>query len=137
MALVPASTMYLVVPPRLEKQYLLLSPLITSRDLPIVIDILCNNFGISIIDLQKINYPKFLYDSPTYLEMNRNLCFFKVRGSTYNIEVGFVMKIARESLLSKFKTTEKKLVNALSHLSQDFGSLFYLTRTASEHSLVR
>ena len=62
--------------------------------------------------------------------MNRNLCFFKVRGSTYNIEVGFVMKIARESLSSKFKTTEKKLVNALSHLSQDFGSLFYLTKTA-------
>lgn len=129
--------MYLVVPPRLEKHYLLLSPLITSRDLPLVIDVLCNNYGISIIDLQKINYSKFQHDSPEFLDLNRNLCLFNIRGSTYNIEVGFVMKIARESLISTFKTAEAKLQKALINLPQDFGKLFYYTKNHKEFSLVR
>jgi hypothetical protein len=71
-----------------------------------VIEVLCNGYGISIIDIQKINYAKFQHDAPEYLKLNRNLCFFKVRGNTYNIEVGFVLKLARESLLSKFKSSE-------------------------------
>lgn len=56
--MIPYSTMYLVVPSRIEKQYLFLSPLITARELPAVIEVLANEYAISIIDIQKINYQK-------------------------------------------------------------------------------
>lgn len=43
-------TMYLVVPPALEKELLFVSPLITARDLPTVIAKLTEN-GVSVLDI--------------------------------------------------------------------------------------
>lgn len=54
---VPVSTMYLVVPPKIEKQFLFLSPMITSRELPRVLHVL-TEFGVSILDIQRINFEK-------------------------------------------------------------------------------
>lgn len=81
--MVPYSTMYLVVPPRIEKQFLFLSPLITARELPAVIEVLANEFSISILDIQKINYQKLQYESNAISKLNKNFSFFKLRGNTY------------------------------------------------------
>ena len=76
--------MYLVVPPRLEKQFLFLSPLVSALELPTVLSLLAD-LGITVLDLQKINYEKFLYESESIQQLNKNLALFKVRGTTFNI----------------------------------------------------
>jgi hypothetical protein len=61
--------------------------------------VLANECGISILDIQKVNYAKLKYEEDPFHKLNRSFCFFKVRGNTYNIEVGFVLRISRESLI--------------------------------------
>ena len=58
---VPMNTMYIVVPARVEKQYMFISPLITTKQLPSVLQVL-TDFGVTVLDIQKINYEKFLYE---------------------------------------------------------------------------
>ena len=41
--------MYLVVPPKIEKQFLFLSPLVTTRELPMIIKTL-SEFGVTVLD---------------------------------------------------------------------------------------
>jgi len=96
---VPISTMYLVVPPKIEKQSLFLSPLVTTRELPNVLQILVD-YGVTILELQKINYERFNYEGEGIsTQLNRHFGLFRIRGTTYQIPVGFVIKVARESLL--------------------------------------
>jgi hypothetical protein len=89
--------MYVVTPPAIEKQYLFLSPLITTRELPEILNKITEN-GITILDIQKIDYSKFEYDSGDFSKFNKDMCLFKLRGTTYNLHVGYVMKLARENL---------------------------------------
>ena len=56
------NTMYIVAPPKLEKQYLFLSPLLTMKEVPDIIQKLSEN-GISVLDIQKIDFQKLEYDS--------------------------------------------------------------------------
>jgi hypothetical protein len=53
--------MYMVVPPKTEKQLLFLSPLVTARELPGVLQTLAD-YGVTVLDLQKINYDRFNYE---------------------------------------------------------------------------
>jgi hypothetical protein len=67
--------MYVVVPPRIEKQYLFLSPLITQADLNQVLQILSEN-GTTILDIQKIDYNKLQYDSGDMSTFNKDMSYF-------------------------------------------------------------
>lgn len=129
--------MYLVIPPRLEKQFLFLSPLVTTRDLPSLIQILTDS-GLSILDIQKVNYEKLAYEGQGLSCLNRNLCLFRVRGSTLLIPVGFVIKVARENLVQSFEgKVEKRLGRALDHLDRTYGDLVYMTRATKEYKIIR
>jgi|LauGreDrversion4_2_1035121.scaffolds.fasta_scaffold386639_2 hypothetical protein len=97
--MVPLSTMYLVVPPKTGKQFLFLSPLVTANELPRILQVL-SELGISILDIQRINYEKFQYEGESMsTRINKKLCVFKVRGSSILNPVGFVLKLAREGLI--------------------------------------
>ena len=90
--------MYLVVPPRIEKHVLFLSPALTTRDLPVVIQTLTEN-GVSIMDIQRIDFDRLQYEGDQMSRtFNRLYGLFRIRGSTYQIPTGFVLKLASESL---------------------------------------
>ena len=74
-----------------------LSPYITSKELPIVVNALLD-IGITILDIQRIDYTKLQYDNGDFSTFNKDNCFFKVRGTTFNFKVGFILKLAREDL---------------------------------------
>lgn len=130
--------MYLVVPPKIEKQFLFLSPMITAKELPKLLSIL-TEFGVSLLDIQKINYEKLQYEGEVMSSrLNRNLSLFKVRGSTLLIQVGFVIKVAREGLVQKYKSKiGQKLDQSLDGLNREYGGLFYMTNSEKEYKTVR
>ena len=130
--------MYLVVPPRIEKQFLFLSPLVTTRELPCILQTL-SEYGVTILELQKINYERFQYEGEGIHEaLNRHLCLFRVRGSSLLIPVGFVLKVARESLVQKYLSkVESILKKSISHLDHKYGGLVYMTQSDKEYKVVR
>ena len=69
----------------------------TVREIPEIIQKLSEN-GISILDMQKIDYHKLEYDSGNFSRFNKSHCYFSVRGSNFNIHIGYVLKISRENL---------------------------------------
>jgi hypothetical protein len=69
---------------------------------------------------------------------NRNFGLFRIRGSTYQIPTGFVLKIAREGLTQKYKSRIiPKVAEFLGHLDQQYGSLLYLTSSDKEYKTVK
>jgi hypothetical protein len=130
--------MYLVVPPKIEKHFLFLSPYVTARDLPKLLHLL-TEFGISVLDIQKINYEKLQYEGePMASNLNKNLCLFKVRGSILQIPIGFVLKVAREGLvqsyIGKVHASMQKLLDAKFPTE---GGLVFLTSSEKEYKLLR
>lgn len=53
--------MYLLVPPKVELKYLLISPGVQSKDLGVILEKLASN-GISILDMQRLDYANLQYD---------------------------------------------------------------------------
>lgn len=75
--------MYLVVPPKTEKHILFLSPVVTTRELPLILQTL-STYGFTVIDLQRLNFDRLQYEGIEMSEQfNRNFGLFKIRGSTY------------------------------------------------------
>lgn len=68
---------------------------------------------------------------------NKNLCFFKVRGYTYNVEIGYVMKLARESLISKFAVAVKRINKRFEHINRTYGDFLHLTSNPKELKIVK
>lgn len=130
--------MYLVVPPRIEKQFLFLSPLVTSRELPSILGVLCE-FGVSVLDIQCINYEKLQYEGEGMSsKLNKHLCLFKVRGSTLLIPVGFVIKVSREALVQSYiGKMEKRIARSVDNLDTTYGGAFYLSTSDKEYKVVR
>ena len=60
-----------------------------------------------------------------------------MRGTPYQVEIGFVLKLARESLISKLNLASKKLDGILSHLSTSFGTLYCSTRSPKEYKILK
>jgi hypothetical protein len=89
--------MYTIVPGPIEKHVIFLSPLVTTDFLPVVLQRLAEN-SITICDVQKIDFSRLPYEAGTIQELNRNDCNFEVRGSTYNIQIGTMVRVARENL---------------------------------------
>jgi nucleoside diphosphate kinase len=144
---VPMSTTYLVVPPRVEKQFLFLSPLVTARELPQVLQVLCD-FGVSLLDIQKINYERLQYEGePMNSAFNKNLCLFKLRGSTLLIPVGFVLKLSREALVRCYKgKLSARISRSLKHLQEQSaryitngatGAAAYMSSSEKEYKVLR
>lgn len=75
-------------------------------------------YGVSILDIQKVNYEKLQYEGDQMSShLNRNICLFKVRGSTLLIPVGFVLKLSREGLVSSYRSKiQQALEKSLDHL---------------------
>ena len=130
--------MYMVVPPKTEKHILFLSPVVTTRELPLILQTLCN-FGVTVIDIQRINFDRLQYEGDQMSQhFNRNFGLFRIRGSTYQIPTGFVLKIAREGLTQKYKSRIiPKVAEFLGHLDQQYGSLLYLTSSDKEYKTVK
>ena len=121
--------MYLVVPPKTEKQVLFLSPLVTARELPGVLQTLVD-YGVTVLDLQKINYDRFSYEGEGLsAHLNRHFGLVRLRGTTYQIPVGFVLKVARESLLQKYRSKIASRIDhqVLGHIDRQYGGVMYLT----------
>jgi len=58
------------------------------------------DYGVTILEVQRINYDRFNYEGEgVSTHLNRHFGLFKIRGTTYQIPIGFVIKVARESLL--------------------------------------
>jgi hypothetical protein len=63
---------------------------------------------------------------------------FRIRGSTYQIPTGFVLKIAREGLTQKYKSRIiPKVAQFLGHLDHHYGALMYLTNSEKEYKTVK
>lgn len=70
--------------------------------------------------------------------LNRNLSFFRVRGSTLQVQVGFVIKVAREGLVNKYRSKIAwRLDQALDGLNREYGGLLYMTNAEKEYKIVR
>ena len=131
--------MYLVVPPKTEKQIMFLSPLVTTRELPGILQTLVD-YGVTILDLQKINYDRFNYEGEGLsTQLNRHFGLFKLRGTTYQIPVGFVLKLARESLQQKYRSKIAFRIDqqVLGHLDRQYGGVMYLTQSEKEYKVVK
>lgn len=83
--------------------------------------------GVTVLDIQKVDYKKLQYDNGEMQHFNKDMCFFKLRGSTYSIQVGFVLKLARENLLVQFENVNKSLNKYFQNIDFQYGSIFAIT----------
>jgi hypothetical protein len=89
--------MYTVVPPPITKHYILVSPLIGNDQLPQVLQRLAES-SVTVLDVQKIDFSRLSYEGGAIQNLLRSNCNFQVRGTRINLEVGFMLRVARENL---------------------------------------
>ena len=123
----------LIAPTNVAKHLMFLSPNLPAHKIPVVLQRL-SNMGVSVLDLQMIDFSKLQYHAQTISQFSRE-GFNNIRGRTFKFQVGYVIKISRENLKSHFlssrKYWERDLDGALDEHSLD--QLFFLTNTNDEY----
>ena len=90
----------MIVPNRIEKHLLMLSPYLPASKLPLILQRLAT-LGITVLDIQKLDYSQFQYLNGGIEDLKRE-SFITSRGRTFKSEVGYVLRLARENLRSHF-----------------------------------
>ena len=73
-----------------------LSPSVPSERLPAILQMF-TSMGITVLDIQKIDFSQFQYMAGQIEQLQRDTCSF-VRGKSFKSEIGYVIKLARENL---------------------------------------
>lgn len=97
----------LVAPSAIEKQFLFLSPYITTSKLPAIL-LRLSLLGVTVLDIQKLEFSKLQYNAGNIDRLKRE-AVFQLRGKSFVTDVGFVLKVCRENLASHFKSQQKRL----------------------------
>ena len=70
--------------------------------------------------------------------LRRESCLVRVRGSTILVQVGFVIKVAREALVSRFKGKIRgRIMKQLAHIDGGAEGLVYMTQGDKEYKIVK
>ena len=123
----------MIVPSRIEKHLLMLSPCLPSSRLPVILQRLAV-LGVSLLDIQKLDFSKLQYMSGNIENLNRE-AFVTLRGRTFKTEVGYVLRLARENLRSHFLCQTKALQRDLEGLLEEHtvDQLLFLTSSEDEY----
>lgn len=126
----------MIVPCRIEKHLLMLSPCLPSSRLPVILQRLAV-LGVSLLDIQKLDFSKLQYMSGNIGALNRE-AFVTLRGRTFKTEVGYVLRLARENLRSHFLCQTKALQRDLEGLLEEHSidQLLFLTSSQDEYKRV-
>lgn len=125
-----------IVPNRIEKHLLMLSPYLPASKLPLILQRLAT-LGITVLDIQKLDYSQFQYLNGGIEDLKRE-SFITLRGRTFKSEVGYVLRLARENLRSHFLSQTKALERALDQLTEEhtIDQLMCLTSSRDEYKRV-
>ena len=126
----------MIVPNRIEKHLLMLSPYLPTSKLPLILQRLAT-LGITVLDIQKLDYSQFHYLNGGFENLKRE-SFITSRGRTLKSEVGYVLRLARENLRSHFLSQTKALERALDQLTEEhtIDQLMCLTSSRDEYKRV-
>lgn len=74
--------------------------------------------------------------------MNRSECTFDVRGTNYNIQIGFMIRVARENLHEVYRNNvmvglEEELQSLISEKGCSINDLLWITRDKAEYKVVK
>ena len=96
----PAETtnfLQLIVPPKVESQFLFVSPCVPDKKIPFLFARL-SSLGVSILDVQKIQFSDFDVYQKEALRGLKVEHFRTLRGRTFINQVGYVLKLSGENL---------------------------------------
>lgn len=82
-----------------------MSPHISSGKLPAILLRLAA-LGITVLDIQKLEFSRLQYESGNIYKLKRE-AIFERRGRSIVSDVGFVLKVCRENLASHFRCQQK------------------------------
>ena len=126
-----------MAPSAIEKQFLFLSPYITTSKLPAIL-LRLTLLGVTVLDIQKLEFSRLQYYAGNIDRLKRE-AVFQLRGKSFVTDVGFVLKVCRENLASHFKSQQKRLQQDLDQLLDEHSAddLLFMTGSHVEYQRLR
>lgn len=131
------NTTSLITPTKVEKHLLFLSPSVPCERLPAILQLL-TTLGITVLDIQKIDFSQFQYMAGNIEKLKKDNCS-SIRGKSFKSEIGYVIKLVRENLRSMFVEQTKIFKFAFDGLLEEFAleHLMFITGSQEEYKRVQ